>query len=188
MSDFSALDFEDEDFNTSTISSDMSAAMHARSTEEVFLILVTITHPNLAQPIYIVNDTKDELSTGQRGVISNGHEFVYLPFEFILPTLERDSIPKSRISMDNTSREIVATVLSISDPPDVQIQIALSSNPDLIEYDIQGFKLASVTYDALTIEGDLTFEQFFSEPYPSVRFTPSRFPGLFRGRSSQVGA
>lgn len=185
--DFDSGDFDSDDFYVLGVNEDFYSAIHARSTDEVFLFLITIDHEDLAQPIYIANDTRDDLSNGQKGVISNSIEFVYLPFQFILPTLEKDSIPKAKISIDNISREIVASIINIINPPEVRIQVALSSDPDIIEYDLEGFKLASVTYDALTIEGDLTVEQFFNEPYPSVKFTPSRFPGLFRGRSSEVG-
>lgn len=163
-------------------------AITARSTEEVFLFLLTIDHDDLAEPIYVTNDTKETLSNGQLGVTSNGIEFTYIPFKFALPTLEKDSIPTTSISMDNITREIVAVLTNISTPPSVRIQIALSSQPDIIEYDLEGFKIATVEWDAMSITGTLTVEQYFNEPYPSVRFTPSRFPGLFRGRSSEVGA
>lgn len=184
--DFDSDDFDSDDFDIG-VNTNFNEAIHARSTDEVFLYLITIDHEDLVEPIYISNDTRDTLGTGQKGVISNGIEFVYIPFQFILPTLEKDSIPKAKISIDNVTREIVAAIINIQNPPDVRIQIALASDPNTIEYDLSGFKIASVTYDAMTIEGDLTVEQYFNEPYPSVKFTPSRFPGLFRGRSSEVG-
>lgn len=188
--DFDPSDFDSDDFDVGTTGhrEEFYEGIHARSTDEVFIFLVTISHDDLAQPIYITNDTLDELSNGQRGVISNGIEFIYIPFQFVLPSLEKDSIPRAKISIDNITREIVAAVINIKDPPEIRIQIALSSDPDYIEYDLQGFKIATVTWDAITVEGELTVEQFFGEPYPAVRFTPSRFPGLFRGRSLEIGA
>jgi len=170
-----------------TPSPELIEAITARSTAEVFLFLLTITHADLITPIYVTNDTQETLSNGQLGVVSNGIEFTYIPFQFILPTLEKDSIPTTSLSLDNTTREIVSVLTNINTPPEVRIQIALSSQPDVIEYDLQGFRIATVEWDAMTITGTLTVEQYFNEPYPSVKFTPSRFPGLFKGRSSEVG-
>ena len=108
------------------------AATNTRTIEEVFVILVTISHANLATPIRIANDTLDELDSGVRGVISNGNEFIYLPFQFLLPNLERDNAPRARIVIDNITREIVAQLDPIRDPPEVRIQIALNTDPDII--------------------------------------------------------
>lgn len=161
--------------------------INSRSTDEVFIILVTIDHEGLEVPIRVSNDNLHVLSTGQRGVISNGDEYVYLPFNIVLPNLERDTLPSSKIVIDNIDRAITAALADITEPPEVRIQIALSSDPDIIDYDIQGFKLNTVTYDELQIEGTLSVEYFANEPFPAPRFTPSRFPGLFRGRGSSVG-
>ena len=187
--DFDSDDFDSDDFDISGAgpSAAFIEAVNSRETEQVFIFLVSMTHEDLEEPIYFASDTHSTLSTGNPGVLSNSIEYTYVPFTFILPTLEADSIPTSKISIDNVSREIVAAINNIANSPDVRIQIVLSSDPDVIEYDLQGFKIGSVTYDAMTIEGDLNVEQYFNEPYPSVRFTPSRFPGLFRGRSSEVG-
>lgn len=162
--------------------------INSRSIEEVFIILVTIDHEGLEVPIRVANDNLHVLTTGQRGVISNGNEFVYLPFNIVLPNLERDTLPSAKIAIDNIDRAITAALADITEPPEVRIQIALSSDPDIIDYDIQGFKLNTVTYDEVQIEGILSVEYFANEPFPAPRFTPSRFPGLFRGRGSSVGA
>lgn len=160
------------------------SAVHGRSIEEVFVLLLTITHEGLEAPIRVCNDTRDLLDVGARGVISQGQEFIYIPFDVKLPNLEQDTIPTSKIIVDNIDRSMIVAIDAITTPPDVRMQIALSSDPDIIEYDLQGFVLNNISYDVLTIEADLTVEYFMSEPYPSVRFTPSRFPGLFRGRST----
>lgn len=160
------------------------SAIHGRSVDEVFILLVTITHESLSIPIRICNDTRDMLESGYRGVLSQGEEFTYIPFDIKLPNLEQDTIPTSKLSCDNISREITKAIQAITTPPEVRMQIALSSDPDTIEYDIEGFVLNNVNWDVLVIEGDLTVEYFMSEPYPAPEFTPSRFPGLFRGRAT----
>lgn len=158
------------------------AAVHGRSIEEVFIILVTLEHPDLEEPIRVANDVRDDFGGGTRGVRSQGENFYYMPFQVKLPNLEQDVIPVAKLEMDNISREITRAIAEINSPPTVRMQIVLSTDPNIVEYDLQGFKLNNTNYDVLVIEGDLTVEYFMNEPYPSVRFTPGRFPGLYRGR------
>lgn len=166
-------------------SANFHEAINSRTTDEVFIILLTLDQVALEEPIRISSDTRDVLSTGVRGVESQTFEWPYLPFELVLPNLEQDALPRCKLVVDNISREIIAAIDAMTSPPDLRIQIVLSSDPEVIEYDLQGLKMHSVTYNAFTIEGEFTIEYFMDEPYPAVRFTPSRFPGLFRGRAMQ---
>lgn len=159
------------------------ATLNGRNIREVFIILITFTHPDLTDDIRISSDRKDTLTTGVKGVVSNELEYVYIPFRIILPNLERGVIPMARVSVDNISREIVDTLSRITSPPNVRIQITLSTNPDIVEYDLDGLRLVGVTFNELTIDGNFSPEFYFTEPYPAPRFTPSRFPALFKGRN-----
>ena len=54
-----------------------------------------------------------------------------------------------------------------------------SSTPDTVEAVWYDFEMRNVTYNALEIEGTLTYENFLQEPYPAHHFTPSQFPEIF---------
>lgn len=162
-----------------TVSSNARAGFYAQNTDEVYTTLVTIDHADLTEPIRVTQDPMEELSTGVKGVISRGNEFVALPFDFIMPNQDGNKSPRARLKIDNISREIVAGARAISSPATVTVEIVMSSSPDTVEAVLDGFKLRDITYDSFTVEGDLTIELFEDEPFPAGRMTPSRFPGAF---------
>lgn len=161
------------------VSSNFRSGVYAQNTEEVYLLLITIDHADLADPIRVTQDPMEELSGGAKGVISRGDEFVALPFEVTLPNQDANQSPSARLKIDNITREIVTAARSITSPADVMLEVVLASDPDTVEAVMTGFKLREVTYDAFTVEGELTIELFELEPFPAGRMTPSRFSGLF---------
>lgn len=163
-----------------TLSNTAKAALYAQSADECFIILVTIDHPTFAEPVRVASDPLEVLPiAGVRGVVSNGDEYVYLPFSIELPAQDDTGVAKARISVDNISREIVAAVRNATSALSISIAIVLASDPDTLEVSIEDFRLDRVTYDALTVSGDISVEYFDLEPFPARRFTPSDFPGLF---------
>ena len=63
-------------------------------------------------------------------------------------------------------------------PLDLKIIVIRPETPDVIEMEYSGLKLNSVTYDALTVEGNLRFEDMTREPYPYLTFNPSFFGNI----------
>lgn len=174
--------------DSSGVGTSLAQVVASRHIGKAFILLLTIEHDDLTVPIRVADDALLTLSTGVPGVISRSVEFVQLPFRFTLPNQESDSPPRAKIVVDNVSREITAALANISSPPTLMLEIVLSDFPDVVEISLADFKLETVSYDALTIEGDLTIEQFESEPWPKGSFLPSGFPGLFRGSVTEVGA
>lgn len=155
-------------------------AVYAQQTGEAFIILLTISHPDWAQPIRLASDAMELLPNANvRGVISRGMEYVYLPFTINLPQQDESSTARATVSIDNIDRRIVAAVRGATSAVNISIEIILASQPDIVEVSMQDFKMDRVTYDSLTVTGDISVESFELEPYPSKRFTPSDFPGLF---------
>lgn len=153
-----------------TLSPAAEASLLAEETDEVWLILLTVSHPDLDDPITIVNDINE--------IVSNGVTFRALPFEIELPG-EGQRPGESRIRIDNVSREIVEAVRIIGlIPPTVKIQVVLASQPDVIEYEVPVMTLRDVTYDAAFVTGVLRFEDISVEPVAEI-INPNRFPALF---------
>ena len=146
-------------------------ATYDAETSEAFLILLTLTHPDLAGPIRVVNNGVD--------VVSGGDTFIAFPFRLSLPTDSDERPPRARLSIDNVDRQIVTAVRQVSGPIGVLMEIVLASDPDTIEASFPDFELTEVRYDALVVEGDLGIEAFVREPFPGDRFTPSGYLGLF---------
>lgn len=163
-----------------SFTSTFKQALYAPETEQIFTTLIEIDHDDLAQPIRVASDWLEELPTaGVKGVISNGVEYIAFPFEFMLPDQNETGISRAKLRIDNVSREIMVSALAITSPATVNIKVVLSCDPDTVEINLEGFKLSNITANAFAIEGDLLITSFDLEPFPSGRFDPSRFAGLF---------
>ncbi len=153
-----------------TLSTTALQSMHAQETGEVWLVLLTIGHASLAQPIRVVNNTEN--------IVSRGAVFLAFPFEIVLPGEDPDGITRASLRFDNVERTAIGVIRGLDSPPTVTLEVVLASNPSTVEIAFEGLTLRNVTYDALQIEGELYFESIFTEPI-TLTMTPSRFPGLF---------
>jgi hypothetical protein len=154
-----------------TVSTAFKTSAFAADTADVWLVLLTISHASISPSVRVVNNTE--------AITSNGNEFIAFPFDLALPDSREDAPPRARLTIDNVSREIAQAIRSITSPPTVTIEIIRASAPDTIEASFPDFKLRNVTWDVGKVSGDLTVEDFTSEPYPAGIFSPASFPGLF---------
>ena len=156
-----------------TLSTPATQALFAQETGEVFLCLLTISHPALAGPICVVNNTQD--------IVSRGVTYIAFPFDIILPDEREDQLPQVQLSIQNVDRRIALAVRSL--PPGTQasvsLEVVLASSPDTVEIQGLGFSLLQVDYDAMTVTGTLSYEWILSEPFPAGVMGPTLFPGMF---------
>lgn len=162
------------------LSPNAKRAVFSQQTDEVFIVLLTINHPSFTEPARVSSDPFELLPNANvRGVISNGIEYPFLPFTISLPQQDDTGTARATLAIDNIDRRIVAAARGANSALDVKIEIVLASDPDTVEMSIDKFKLEKVTYDAFTVSGELSVQYFDLEPFPSKRFTPSDFPGMF---------
>lgn len=155
-------------------------ALFAQQTSEVFIILLTISHPSFDDDIRVASDPFELLPVlNVKGVVSRGEEFVFIPFDIKLPDQTDSNIARATLTVDNISREITAAVRTADSSVSVKIEVVLASDPNTVEISIDDFRLNSVTYNAFTVSGELSMDYYDLEPFPSSRFNPSDFPGLF---------
>lgn len=153
------------------VSTTFTTSAFAQDATDVWLVLLTIDHASLSDPIRVVNNTQN--------ITSNGNSFVAFPFEITLPDNRDGAAPRAELSIDNVSREIGEAVRGMDSPASVKIEIIRADAPDTIEIEWPYFTLRNVIMNAQAVSGDLMFEDFVSEPYPAGKFVPSHFPGLF---------
>lgn len=164
-----------------TVSDTFKAAAFAQETGEALVVLLTLDHDDLDAPLRFCSDPGTRLSDDplSYGITSRGEQFLFLPFQITLPhDLDRQA-PAGKITVDNIGREMVAALRSIHTPLEVLIEVVLASDPDTVEASFPDFDLSGVTYDAGTIEGEITIDGLAREPYAAMNFDPSRFPALF---------
>jgi hypothetical protein len=123
-----------------------------------------------------ISETADDVVYG---VVSNSINYTYLPLEITLPNDDATSSPKCQLVIHDVTRYLIPSIRSLTGPPEITLQLVLSSSPNTIEISYSGFKLTNVVYNANTISGDLTIPSLEIEPFPAHSFTPAYFPGLF---------
>lgn len=162
------------------VSDEFKKAVYAQESSEVFIALLTFTSPELPEPIYVASDPYQDLPIGGvKGVVSNGQEFVFLPFDITLPRDDKTGTVSAQLKIENSDRQIIGTIRSIKKAVTVKIQCVLIRDVNLIELQFDNFQLTNVTYDSMYITGDLSLDYWGLEPFPSGRFTKAGFPGMF---------
>lgn len=154
-----------------TLSPVLLRALFSESTREVLLALLKIDHPNLVTPIRVVNNLQP--------ITSQGYTWAAFPFEITLPGEAEDELPVMTLRIDAVDRQIITAVRNLQGAPDITLDLIVASQPDVVEASFVGFKLKNVSYDNLTVEGELRLEEILSEPFPAHAMTPATFPGLW---------
>lgn len=146
-------------------------AVLARETDEVFLVLLEISHPDI-DTIRIVNNT----------VAVERTEGTYLPypFEAVLPDDTDNASPQVQLRIDNCSREVTRVLRELAGVPKCTMRVVLASNPDHDEVGPFAFSLLSVDYDAFVISAAIGYEEdFLNQAVPAQSYIPSTSPGIF---------
>jgi hypothetical protein len=164
-----------------TVSLTMRAAMNAQETGEIPVVLLTITHPDLATPIRLSSDPTTRITTDPLvyGTVSRGQSFQFLPFSVVLPDDKDEAPPSAHLVVDNIDRELIALIRSTSSPATVAMEMVLASAPDSVEILFPELDLVSAEYDQVAVNIGLAIDALLTEPYPAGAMNPSGFPGLF---------
>jgi hypothetical protein len=147
------------------------------------VFLLTITHPDLLEPILVSSDpTQRVMETATDviyGTVSRGKNFLFYPFTLTLPEDGDEGPGQMTLELDNVRRELTVVLRSIKGPPTINADLVLSHTPDVVEAVWPEYLLTGAKYDATTISGTLALETQVREPLPAGAFTPSYFPALF---------
>ncbi|HOS41941.1 MAG TPA: DUF1833 family protein [Spirochaetota bacterium] len=146
-------------------------AVFAQETDEVFIILLEISHADLAEPIRVCNNSKD--------IVSNGKTYTAFPFLTATASEHDDQLSTVPLMIDNVGREVVEAIRTITSAPDVTMSVVLASDPDTVEAGPWSYKLRDVRYNAQIVEGQLGHEDILNESYPEGQYDPAGYPALF---------
>lgn len=161
----------------------VKAAIEAPESVDALLAFLVVSHPVLPQPIRVVSDVLDYLV--------DGNLFTGMPFEFSLLS-DGEGPAQTQLKVQNVDRRIGRAVLAINDRAQVTMEIRTSADFDLSEvprvalpggapiYAFTNFELVDVTCTLTELTGRVMLRDYAQEPWPGLRCTQSRLPGLFR--------
>ena len=136
------------------------------------LVLLTITHASLTQPIRLVLNGED--------FVSRGVTYKFAPFELTPPEQTQDGLQPAKLRIENISGKIITvlrTAAGTSEPPEAKYELVFASAPDVVEQKWPGLIFLDAHYDDC-IEVSLGLPDMTREPFSQYRFTRKTHPGL----------
>ena len=150
---------------------------------EDFPVFLTIYHSTLSFPLRFVSDPKS--------FVLSGNTYTGFPFGISLLT-DSDELPYAQLKIQNVDSRIGETLLSPIAPATLDIECyALSGfnlnvtprtpigTPTRI-YRATDLYLTDVSCADIFLTGKIISWDYTQEPYPGLRATKDRMPGLFR--------
>lgn len=166
----------------SEVSANFKSEASKQETNVAIITLLTISSSELTETIYLCDvphEKFEDLGENVYGCTSNGQRYLFMPFETVFPRDDKTGNVTANIKFENVDRRIVGQLRSVKKAVSLKIEAVLSNDLDFIELSFDDFKLSNVNYDCFYVNGTISLDYFGLEPFPSGRFIPSMFPGLF---------
>ena len=162
-------------------------AQDAVSTEEIYVALFEITHPDLEEVIRLSTDPGERFSTDPliyctrstwRGANPVTEPWLWTIASALLPSDLDDAPASASIVLENLDSDMVEICRSVISPPSIYMAVVLADSPDVIEAEFLDLQILAADIDAGSITLSISRDEIEAEPFPSGRMTRDRFPGL----------
>lgn len=169
------------------VSLNARAAQDAATSDEVEVLLVRITHPDLDEPLRLSSDPTTRISTDPLayGTVSRwgapaGAVHWFVLASTMLPDDTDDAPAAATLILEAVDRDMATILRSTTIRATVAMAVVLASSPDVVEAEWTELQLVSAEGDAGEIRLSISRDPITSEPWPSRRMTRTAFPGLHR--------
>ena len=191
-----------------TIASTFRANIEASNTSDFPVIFVTVSHPNLDTPLYFNSDIRNYLLNGITYIgaaleisllsddVNPPQAKVTIPNvdeeigDVVLamttpPRIEMDVYAASDFDSGSPANPLSGNILMEDGVSTILMEDGVSTfqleNPQpVLQYSAPYLFLQNVQCDAVSLSADIRSFDLSSEPWPSIRSTRDRLPGLFR--------
>lgn len=154
-----------------TVAPEARKAAYSGLTDEAFLTLLTIDHPNLAAPIRVVNNMVN--------ITSRGDIYQAFPFSIALPTEVTARTATATLTISAIDQQIMNAIRSVDSPPTITAEPIRASDPDTVDR-VYIMEVAGVqSPDPSTVTLTLIYDSTFYDRYPNPTFGVDGFPGLY---------
>ena len=157
-------------------------SLNAEASGDVLLTFAEIRHPLLSAPLRVVTDVLP--------YTWNSVEWSPVMFRFEAVN-DDDRPPEARIILPAIDRTISRALIALPERAQISIWVLTSADFDLTEdpraaigtpvplLQFLNFDLMDVSGTATEANGRMMLRDYTQEPYPGLRATESRTPGLF---------
>jgi len=139
---------------------------------EAPVVLLEISHPQLAQTVRVINDTLD--------LTHNGNVYTAIPFRVLWPDDQEEQAPRATLAIDNVGKELVQWIEASSGGVGavVTMKKVLRSNPDFVELQVE-MDLQAIEMNVSEVQATLGFKNLFQKPLVRLTYRPETHPGMF---------
>jgi hypothetical protein len=148
----------------------------AQHSDLAIVKLLTISHPQLADPIRVCDYEVDLTSKDPDTHVDR--LFQAFRFTCSLPEDTHENAPKMQLTIYNVTGQIYRALAPLIESPTVLLEVIYDRYPDDIELSCPDFQLTSVQFNALTITGELNVDDFLNQQWPSGTFNKTEFKGI----------
>jgi len=152
------------------LSDRMKELMLQQHSDLCLVKLITIEHPDLEEPIRVCDYDSD--------FEAESRNFISMQFKVSLADEKDDESPKMQIEISNVTGEVLEHLRPLTTRPTVTLEVVYDKFPDDIELTCPEFELSDVTWDAITVSGVLSVEDFINEPFCYKTFNKTEYPGI----------
>lgn len=178
MGDASRLLGRHDEFGAAAVSLSVTALveMAKRESGDPPLILLTISHPDLPEPIRLAHNPGTDVTSS----ISGGSEtYTGTWVDVTMMGNEPGEISRAAIRIDDTLRVIRAALADLTSLPTADIDVVMESEPNTAIASHRSLRIGSTTTDAINVEAQLDGPAFLSEVVPGLTMTREVAPGLY---------
>lgn len=155
-----------------SISTAAKKEVFASQSGAAFLSILKIAHSSITT-IYLVNNNED--------IVYDGNTYEAYAFKFTPPSDKEGGKQSAQLILPNIDREILAIIRGISTPLTVSAAIimVLPDNTVSKEAGWWEFELKNISYDAMTISGDLSFSFELNNNVSMIKYNNLTFPAIY---------
>ena len=147
-------------------------ALRASAPAHALLTALEISHPAIALPVRVVNDTRNR--------IIEGADYVALRFDARLADDIAGQAPQAELAIDNVGRELTQWIEAAGGGigATVRILLVLDVDDPPVEWEVT-LDVASMAVDAERVTARLGFDPLLGRAAVTLRHDPQTSPGLF---------
>lgn len=147
-----------------------TAQIQATSSDVVLLCLLTFSLPGF-DSLRVVNNSVD--------IVSRGQTYTAYPFRISLPNDDSERLPTVTLQIDNVAGEIMDYIRSLPEAPTLLLEVVSTIDLNVVEKSVGFLKLQAVSYDAMTVSGTLTLDNYLTRRFPASDYDAIQFPAIF---------
>lgn len=139
---------------------------------EAPLVLLELTHSQLAQAVRVVNDTLE--------IEHNSNTYAPVPFRCLWPDDQEEQAPRATLAIDNVGRELTQWIEVSNGAVGAKVTMkkVLRSDPDYVEMSVQ-MDMIGIELSGEEVQVTLGFPNVYFKPLTRMTFRPESHPGIF---------